>query len=231
MDQLEGNNNKDQIYELMTNENKLRSVIEKKHVSKKSQKHRDKNLCKNKTEISLCDRDKRLSYGLASQHAQNFENNEITQSYDQNSSRVSKLDNNGDWKIQTYNKFGNIDQKFEPILENSKDETYGTISHKRIKNKKKSDFREFYNREMNFVEAKYNHIANQQAAREHQDAVKYDDLKRKNVLMSSRSKKILQNRYKEGMIKKNSKNKSIKISKLFDTPVHERLFIDNEIRK
>ena len=53
LDQLEGNSNKNQIYDLMTNEYKLRSVLQKNHVSKKTQKNRDKNRCKNITDTSI----------------------------------------------------------------------------------------------------------------------------------------------------------------------------------
>ena len=119
--------------------------------------------------------------------------------------------------------------RFRLIIENSKDETNETIPIKHINNKKKSNFQDFYDREMNFVEAKYHNIAYQQAEREYCEANKYNDLRNKSVLMSDRSRKILNSRYKEGMV--NNEKESIKISKLFNTPVHERLFIDNEMRK
>jgi len=44
LQQLEGRGNKKEIYSLMTNEHKLRSVIEKKHVNKRVQKTKDSQL-------------------------------------------------------------------------------------------------------------------------------------------------------------------------------------------
>ena len=230
LDQLEGNSNKGQIYELMTNEYKLRSVMEKKHVSKKTQKNKDKNLCKNKTKIYLKNKNMSSSDGIAHRSGKELENHEVYNTAETNSSRISRIEGNMDWKLQTYDKFRNTDDKFEPIIEDLKDETYETIPNKRIKNKKNRDFQDFYDREMDFVEAKYHYIAHQQAEREYCEVNKYNDLRGKNILMSSRSRKILNNRYKEGIIN-NNKKESIKISKLFNTPVHERLFIDNEMRK
>lgn len=66
--------------------------------------------------------------------------------------------------------------------------------------------------------------------KEDEEVLKYQFIRESGNLMSSGSRKILQNRYKEAVVK-NNPNKAIKISKLFDTPVHERLFIDNQKRK
>jgi hypothetical protein len=63
LEQLDGRASKGQIYSMMTSEHKLRSVIEKKHANKKSQKYMNKYLYKTKTGSSMCNRDKRLSYG------------------------------------------------------------------------------------------------------------------------------------------------------------------------
>jgi len=83
---------------------------------------------------------------------------------------------------------------------------------------------------MNFVEAKYNFIANEQARKEDEEVVKYEQIRNSNHLMSDGSRKILENKFKESIIN-NYPQKSVKISKLFSTPVHQRLFIDNENRK
>lgn len=156
-----------------------------------------------------------------------------------NNSRLSnyKIQNNkqrnsnevNDWKTQTYQKIQDANEGFEPITEYPKGEAYGTVSHKRG-NRKKKNFSKFYNNEMNFVEAKLQNIAYSLAKKEDEEVIKYQNMRESNHLMSSGSRKILQNRYKESVVK-NNPDKSIKISKLFDTPVHQRLFVDNENRK
>lgn len=142
------------------------------------------------------------------------------------------MNNSEDWKTNTYNKTSNDGDNFDPIMERPQSEAYGTISHRRRKGKKKKakDFTKFYDKEMEFVEAKYIHIADQQAKKDDSNITKYEMIRQSNQLMSSNSRKILQNRYKESVIK-NNPSQSVKISKLFDTPVHQRLFVDNENRK
>lgn len=88
-----------------------------------------------------------------------------------NRSRLSnyKISNNGrnedsasDWKTQTYQKIQDVPERFEPIIEYTREETYATGSNKRNK-KKNKNFSKFYNNEMNFVEAKFQNIAYEQA--------------------------------------------------------------------
>jgi len=52
------------------------------------------------------------------------------------SSRASKNIKAEDWKTQTYQKIQNMQQEFEPIIENPIGEAYGTALYKRNKNKK-----------------------------------------------------------------------------------------------
>lgn len=83
---------------------------------------------------------------------------------------------------------------------------------------------------MNFVQEKYKHINNELLKREANEYEKFSNNKESGHLMSNGSRKILHNKLKSTIINTDP-SKALKLSKLFDTPVHERLFIDNMQRK
>ena len=83
---------------------------------------------------------------------------------------------------------------------------------------------------MNFIQEKYNHINSELLKREATENDKYSNHRESGHLMSDGSRKILHNKLKSTIINTDP-SKALKLSKLFDTPVHERLFIDNMQRK
>lgn len=219
--QLEGKASSKDIYNHMTNDFKLRSVIEKKHANKRLQRTRDSELFGSSKNL-ICEHDKRRSQG-------SFAN--IPNSKSKNQLQIPDGEyeiNEADWKTQTYQKMFNLDNGFEPIIERPLDEAYGTASHKRTRRKVRN-FNKFYDKEMNFMQGKYNFIA-EEIGKKEEEVEKYQHIRDTMKFMSDGSRKILHNRLKTSIISKDP-SKASQIAKALNTPVHERLFIDNENRK
>lgn len=136
--------------------------------------------------------------------------------------------NDADWKTQTYQKIFHLDNGFEPIIERPLDEAFGTTSRKRNRRTVRN-FNKFYDKEMNFMQEKYNFIAEELGKKE-EEVEKYQHIRDAMNLMSDGSRKILHNRLKTSIIS-NNPSKASHIAKALNTPVHERLFVDNENRK
>jgi len=193
---------------------------------KRSKNNKDSELFTSNNVKNIWNRDKRLSYVGSNSDLQNklgeathnFIKDRVNYNYDE------------DWKTQTYEKIPTIPKGFEPIIEKPYDETYGTTSHKKHRRRKNRNFDKFYNKEMNFVQEKYNNINNELLKREANEFEQFTNHRESSHLMSDGSRKILHNKLKSTIINTDP-NKALKLSKLFDTPVHERLFIDNMQRK
>jgi hypothetical protein len=130
-----------------------------------------------------------------------------------------------DWRTQTYQKAPLQTDNFEIILEAPPKEAYGTTDNKR---RKRRDFERFYNDEMNFVQDKFIYIAFEQAKKENEEVERYKRIRQSMHLMSDGSKKILHNRYKSSIANDYDGGQ---MNRIFNTPVHERLFIDHQNRK
>lgn len=172
----------------------------------------------------MCNRNKRLSYSGSDNKIKN-KLNEVTTRFVQGK---PTLITDEDWKTQTYEKFSSVAQGFEPIIENPVDEAIGSSSQKKIR--KKRDFNQFYMKEMHFIQDKYNHIASEQLKKEEVEVNQYKSMRESMHLMSNGSRKILHTKLKNKIVN-NEPGKTLKMSKLFNTPVHERLFVDNINRK
>lgn len=129
------------------------------------------------------------------------------------------------WGTQTYHQLANIHTGFEPIIEKPRAEAFGTASAKK-KSRKLRNFSKFYDKEMDFVQHKYSHIASALEKRDADEEKQAKAMRDHANLMSSGSRKILHNKLKTTLINQAS-GKSNQTSKMFNTPVHERLFIDN----
>lgn len=81
---------------------------------------------------------------------------------------------------------------------------------------------------MNFVQDKFTYIAIEQARKEDEEVERYKRIRQSMHLMSDGSKKILHNRYKSSVA---NDYEGCKTNRVFNTPVHERLFIDHQNRK
>jgi hypothetical protein len=217
LQKLEGKDS--DIYGMMTNDFKLRSVIEKKHASRKNQTRKDSKLFKKNKQFDHCDRDKRLSVGIYSRPHRQTQQIKTAQEYDMERH----------WKTQTYQKIFSLPDDFETIIERPYDEQYGTASHKRIKRKQKN-FHKFYDKEMNFMIDKYNYITSEQAKIEEKEIFQYKSLRDSPHLMSHGSRKILHNRMKTTIILNNDEQ-GVTTAGFTGTPVHERLYADDEVRR
>lgn len=193
--------------------------MKNKHASRKKQIKKDSKLLKKINKFDECDRDKRLSAGIYFNPSKKSEKIKTSHVYDMEE----------DWKAQTYQKVFNLPSDFETIIEKPYDEQYGTASHKRLRRKKRN-FNQFYDKEMNFVQDKYNHIAAEQAKKEEKEVFQYSSLRDSHHLMSNGSRKILHNRMKTTVILGNNDQK-LKSSGFLNAPVHERLYADNEMRR
>jgi len=137
--------------------------------------------------------------------------------------------NDSDWKTQTFQKMYNENYAVEPIIENPGAEGYGTASRHKMK-RKRSNFNKFYDKEMNFVHDKYSNLAYEQAKKNESEVGQYQNIRNSMHLMSKGSRKLLHNRVKSSMIN-NEVAPYSKINNKMGTPVHQRLFADNENRQ
>jgi hypothetical protein len=217
LQKLEGKDS--DIYGMMTNDFKLRSVIEKKHASRIKQNRKASKLFNKHKESDHCDRDKRLSVGTYHRPSRQTQQIKTAQEYDMER----------DWKAQTYQKIFNLPDDFETIIERPYDEQYGTASHKRVR-RKQNNFHKFYDKEMNFMLDKYNYITSEQAKIEAKEILQYKSLRNTPHLMSNGSRKILHNRMKTTIIVGNEEQ-GVTSTGFIGTPVHERLYADDEIRR
>ena len=83
---------------------------------------------------------------------------------------------------------------------------------------------------MDFVQHKFSHIANELQKKEDVENEKYRKTRDRKRLISNGSRKILNTKLKSTIINQDP-NKAMKMAKVFDTPVHERLFIDSMNRQ
>ena len=136
-----------------------------------------------------------------------------------------------DWRIQTYQKIVDLQTGFEPIIERPYAEQYDTATRKKRRKYKKStkeiSEKLHYQKMGTLRREKYHHTL-QNSVEKELNTWENLEVHEPKLLMSNGSRRILHNRLKSSLI---SNLESNKFSKMFNTPVHERLFADHEKRK